>query len=518
MKHNWLWLVIAVALLTPQAGQTQELDKKADVRMRRVVKILRTTNKAQVNQFVPVAFELRNVNPYAVIRFVRRVIEVEEGNWWTFVHPDGDKGRLLVNVPLWQVEPLTELVSLIDREGLTSSSGSKKAYVRLKHRNPSDIGFLNAVGANLTDTGKLRPDAATGALYIEDAPSGTDAAVALLEEIDAPTKQVILRCKIYEIDVVNDGTMGLDFHAWKNGPGRNLFALQAGAEYFFVDRSAGFADQFFQPGLDVHSLQKEKIKNYTYGEAYFYNLPSAYFDYLVSKGKARILTAPRATVMNTEVASFSTGEEILYYRVANGPTDLGGVRPVGVVLNPNGDDIRFPDNRSVNGDTLSRVVTDVVEAGVFLELRPVIADGDGSGETVNLDVAVAAVSQLGFDDAGVPMLSSRDVNTRIRATAGKEYLIGGLTRTRRIQTTRKVPILGSLPIIGYLFGGEITTNKKTMLAISITAEVIGDDNRMNDEESEVIRAVNNEKTMEDVKLPETPVGFDMYLLNKFSDR
>ena len=105
----------AVVVAQADENAVSAFDKKADQRLRRVVKILRTTDKAQVNQYVPVAFDLKHVNPFAVIRFIRRVIEVEEGNWWSFAAPGQNRGRLLVNVPIWQVEPLKELVALIDR-------------------------------------------------------------------------------------------------------------------------------------------------------------------------------------------------------------------------------------------------------------------------------------------------------------------------------------------------------------------------------------------------------------------
>lgn len=61
--------------------ESADFDAYADERVRRVVKVLRTTNKAQVNQFVPVAFEFKHANPFAAIRFIRRPIEAEEGNW-----------------------------------------------------------------------------------------------------------------------------------------------------------------------------------------------------------------------------------------------------------------------------------------------------------------------------------------------------------------------------------------------------------------------------------------------------
>ncbi len=479
----------------------QSFDEKADERMRRVVKILRTTDKAQVNQFVPVAIEMKNVNPYAVLRFLRRPVEAEEGNLWTFVNPSGESGVVLVNVPIWLVDPIRELASVVDRPGLTSSSGSERAYITLNHRDPEDIADL--VAAYLTGSGKVVADPATGSVFIEDAPSGIKYAQDTIPvDLDHPTQQIVLRAKIYEIDLNNDGTIGLDFHAWKNGPGRNLFSAGAYGERFHSNISSDI-DRVTNPGVDVNSLPGNRFHNSGFNGAYFYDVPSAYFDYLVSKGRARVLTAPSATVLNTETASFSTGEEILYYKVqsVNNP----GVRDE--PLDPYGEDGSFPDNRTLVGSTIERA-----DAGVSLEVTPVIGE-----ESINMDLEISIVSQLGFDDTGVPMLSEREVCTEIRATPGSEYIIGGMNRTRSIQTTRKVPILGSIPVLGWLFGGEITTAKQTMLTMVVTAEVVDDFSGLNYDEDNTIDAVET-VGMNAVALPSEIYGFDMMLMGNMARR
>ncbi len=494
------------------------LDSNADERMRRVVKILRTSDKAQVNQFVPVVFELKNVNPYAVVRFIDRVVEIEEGNWWTFVAPDNESGRLLVNVPLWQVEPLKELVALIDRPQLTSSDGAVRVYHHLNHRDPGDHDFLQTVEGYMTRHSDLISDRATGALYLYDIPSGVDRAMEhIKEELDVPTKEIILRSTIYEVDLNNDGTLGLDFHAWKNGPGRNLLALGAFADYVKTSRLDtngvdGTGIPVFSPGVDVYGLRGHKYNNEGYNVAYFYNVPTSFFDFLVTKGRARVLTAPRATVLNTKTVEFSTGEQILFYRVQTGASDLAGSRPEGRVLDPYGDSPNFTDNRTLRGDVVERAIPDITDAGVELFITPVIGEN-----AIVMDIKVSVVSQLSFDDSGVPMLHHREVATKLNAAPGEEYIIGGLTRTRAIQTTRKIPILGSLPVLGWLFGGEISTAKKTLLAIVVSADVVTDFSGMNEEELEVVNAVST-KGMDIVSLPEEIFGFDMMLIGNYREK
>lgn len=469
-----------------------------DARLRRVVKVLQADSKTDVNQYVPKAFEFHNVSPYNVLRYVRRVADLEEGAYWTFVAPDGKSGVLLVNVPSWQVEPLTELVSIIDRPNQTNSDGRKRVYLPLEYRDPSQV--APALAPYLTASGVVVPDPATGHIYIEDNPSGTDYAVAYLpKDLDIPIKQVVIRAKIYEVDLTNDGTIGLDYTAWKNGPGRNLFAIGAFGEYFKQTTSTGGAPVVSPGGVDVNGLPGQRFNNSGANAGYFYDVPSAYFDFLVTKGRARVLTAPSATVLNTETATFSTGEQILFYRVLT----QNDAAPRATALDPTGADAAYPDNRTVNGEVLDRA-----DAGVNMQVRPVIGE-----ESVVLEVSLTFASQLGFDDAGVPQLHSREINTTIRATPDKEYIIGGMSRTQSLQTSRKIPGLGSLPVAGWLFGGETTTAKKSMLAIVLTADVLDEAATLTPDEAQLVQKVST-AGMNQVPLPSTLWGFDMMLLGK----
>ena len=397
---------------------------------------------------------------------------------------------------------MRDLVELLDRPGITSSAGDMRNFHFLNHRDPSDRGFLAAVATTMHPTAKIIPDPAIGGVYLEDSYSGVAAAIQKMEEeLDEPTKQVLLRVKVYEIDLKNDGTIGLDFHAWKNGPGRNLFAAGYFAEHHKTfDREAlgidGAGDQIFSGGPDTYGMPGRRLGGDGRNGAFHLDVPSSYFDYLVTKGRARVLTEPRIMVRNRQPAFFSTGEQILYYRVRNGPSDLAGVRPEGLPLDPLGDDARYPDNRTVTGTLTPRGILSVANAGVSVEVEPTIAQN-----VVNLDLKVSVVSQLGFDDAGVPMLSHRDVDTEIHVRPGEEYILGGMTRTRAIQTTSKVPVLGSIPVLGWLFGGEDTITQKTMMVMAVSAEVVDDYQGLGERESDVIERVET-PGMSRIDLPE----------------
>ncbi len=501
MFSKWRHALTAIAVLACASAHlpAQEFDEEADDRVRRVVKILRTSNKAQVNQFVPVVVEFKHVNPYAVARYIRRPIEAEEGNWWTFVHPDGNSGRLLINVPSWQVEPMKELVALLDRPELTSSSGYEREYIPLRHRDPGDSGFREAILANMTGAGKAVADRGTGSLFIQDAPSGLVAALeAIANDLDRPTKQVQLRVKVYELDVSNDATLGLDYTSWKNGPGRNLFAAGVFSDYY--DHSGD------DPGIIGGGLPTQRIHRDGSNFAYMYDVPSAFFDFLVVKGKARVLTEPKVVVRNTETAVFRAGEDILYYLVQTGDNDLAGLRPDGLVLDQYNRDSDYPDNRT----GVKSIIEGSVEPGIDMSVTPIIGEED-----ICLDVSISYVSHLGFDDRGIPMIQERDVETELRVAPGAEYIIGGLTRIRAIQGTSKVPILGSIPGLGWLFGGETTAAKRTQAVIVVSAVEVDDYSGLEAKERAAIDAVET-TGMDQIETPAPLYGFDMMLMDNTS--
>jgi type II secretory pathway component GspD/PulD (secretin) len=263
-------------------------------------------------------------------------------------------------------------------------------------------------------------------------------------------------------------------------------------------------------GANVFGLPGRRMNTDGYNIAYMYNFTTAFFDYLVSKGRAKVMTQPCVTVLDSETGEFVTGEQILYYRVQHGAAPAAGAREPGTPIDPLGVSDLYPDNRTVTGSLMDREIG-VAHNGVTLEVTPVVAEN-----AILLDLNISLASQLGYDDTGAPKLSSREVTTEINATPGQEYLIGGMTRTRSIQTTAKIPVLGSLPVIGWLFGKEITTTQKTMIAIALSADVVDNYSGLGADENSTINAVESEG-MDSIPLPKTPVGYDMWLMDGLAE-
>lgn len=479
-----------------------------------IVKVLRTTNKAQTNSYVPVVYTFKNNNPFNVIRFLRRPVQLEEGVLYTFVHPDGDKGKALFIVPEYMADSLLKTCKQLDTAGLTTSSGTKRYYRQLDHRRASltDADFIGSIESFSTGTGsRLIVDEVNNALYFEDAPSGAvclDA--ALTDWMDVPTAMVQMMVKIYEIDAYNDASIGLDYFAWKNGPGADLFSLGGYKEYGSVEHS-------YNAGLPT-----EHFANSGHYYTYNYHVNSAFFDFLATKGKARVMNEAKLAALNTWTASLSSGDQILYYptgsdyiseNIAGAPATATNVL---IGYDADGDPIygapgfRTPADVIYDHNNFYRPITQAIDSvgtGLSVEITPIIGESQ-----VNLDIDLSWSDYTALEGNGTPVINERSVSSSVRLDLGDEIVIGGMKRDREVKSTKKIPVLGSLPILGYLFGGEGVETQSTEMVVAIAPNAIMDFGAFSIDAAD--QSVIATATSGDVDYDEIEFGFDQMLLDE----
>ncbi len=107
--------------------------------------------------------------------------------------------------------------------------------------------------------------------------------------------------------------------------------------------------------------------------------------------------------------------------------------------------------------------------GVQIELSPQIAN---NGE-INLDVSGRVDTVLSdLTDSSLLNLSTRNLSSRITLKPGQAIALGGLLQNELTDTTRRVPGLSDIPVVGNLFTNKSTTENNTQLLIIVTANVL----------------------------------------------
>ncbi|MDA0990252.1 MAG: hypothetical protein O3A51_05820, partial [Verrucomicrobia bacterium] len=112
-----------------------------------------------------------------------------------------------------------------------------------------------------------------------------------------------------------------------------------------------------------------------------------------------------------------------------------------------------------------------VDVGIKLKLTPHIIPG---GEVqMDLNPSIEAVIDSGPEGTPfAPTIAKREVSTTVTVRDGEVIVIAGLTREDRTESVRKIPVLGSLPLVGWLFRRTVEGHEKTNLLIFVTPTII----------------------------------------------
>jgi general secretion pathway protein D len=109
------------------------------------------------------------------------------------------------------------------------------------------------------------------------------------------------------------------------------------------------------------------------------------------------------------------------------------------------------------------------EVGTILKLTPQITD-DGN-VLLKIDQEVSALIKSAIQTVDV-QTSKRTITTRVLANDGEIIVLGGLIQDEVTETENRVPILGSIPVLGYLFKTKSSTKTKTNLMVFMRPKIL----------------------------------------------
>ncbi|MEI8244338.1 MAG: hypothetical protein WCI51_00825, partial [Lentisphaerota bacterium] len=251
--------------------------------------------------FVSKVYTLQYVKAVDITPFVQGAVKRYNTNSTVerLNYVDGKKQLLLVSTPPAMLVHVDEMIKNLDRPGgEPDASGSiidgtgifRYAYLP-KHRSTATmVAALNA--AVKDNSGYVWRDATSNLIYWKDTPAVGQVILAWAKAFDRPSPQVELQFKVYEVrsSVLDD--IGVDYLAWKNGPGLNIF--QAGLEsvnFQTVENFLSNANQF---------------SSFSYGG--FFTAPQfdlSFVRVLSQSGLAKVASAGSLTVVNNYVNTYN---------------------------------------------------------------------------------------------------------------------------------------------------------------------------------------------------------------------
>lgn len=475
------------------------------------VKVLRVNQKNLVNDYVTEVIPLNNPNALAVAREIRSVFRLacgKEGGRAEVIRDKKTKQAYVqVICPRFQLPYIRAAVKALDEPWIKENNdGYSIAYYRAKNR---DITTVDALAKLFTDgDGVSVIDKHANAATRREEPTRTVTWLKTCEILDVVPDQMVFEGAIYEVNVTDDLKLGLDYIAWKNGPGRSLFECIKGRTK--TDQEWDEASSIWDPltgkryvAVGEHDQETEVKQKYC---SFNYVVNSAYIDFLASKGKARVIVRPKIITRSNVKGTFSTVEQILSFNVV---PDAVTRTPFNPPANPpvTGDAGELGvDNRTVNYSIYGTTAT--TTTGLTLEVTPWIGT-----ESTEVQVGVSYRTISGVTPQGIPMINTRALTTRARVRDGEPLVIAGLDREEKVDAYAGIPFLSSIPGFGLVFGGETHSIRKTQLVIVLVPRLITGS-------SKELATVEDVATMKmalgeaPIEIPTNPWGFDQWLLDK----
>ncbi len=254
----------------------------------------------------------------------------------------------------------------------------------------------------------------------------------IIENLDQPRKQILLEVLIAEVSGSDINDFGIDWRYIGPDAGYTQFNSGLAIEGKLIDEKgnitgnntlAGFSIGFLQKGGDIVSIFNANVSNRNFN----------------------VLSSPQVLTLDNQEAEINVGQDV----------------PVKT------------QERTTGGGTSEATVNsfEYRPAGIKLKFTPHI-NPDGK---IHLELFTEVTNIEGGITFGInPVFNKRNVKTFINVDNKQTIVIGGLVSTENLKAIQKIPLLGDIPLLGFLFRRTTYTTKKTNLMVFLTPIILDD--------------------------------------------
>ena len=176
--------------------------------------------------------------------------------------------------------------------------------------------------------------------------------------------------------------------------------------------------------------------------------------FLKTQGDVNSISNPKVLTLNNQPALITAGTEY-FYKILSQTNQQGTGGGVAATT----------QNQNVQS----------VFAGVLLTITPEISDDKTITLRINPSLSQTTVSMSDTPNSGrdmPPDLTRRQLSSVVTVKDGNRIILGGLINTKNVNDTSKVPLLGDIPVISYLFKYESVVKETQELVIIIEPHII----------------------------------------------
>lgn len=289
-------------------------------------------------------------------------------------------------------------------------------------------------------------DVKNNALIVTETPEGLSSVERLLGELDTRPRQVLIEAKLVEVKLNKDLSLGIQWQYLEADAGKAL-GKEGTTVIGGAAEPASLSVQPFNKGATISKggtgvtlPAASAFGALTLGRVTNNYFLSATLTAAASQGKLKVLSDPKIATLNGKSANINITNQI--------PYNTSNVTPTGVVTT-----------------NVAYITT-----GIQMKVKPTInADG-----RITLEVAPTVSQPTIAAPGAAPGVDSRNADTTVVVKDGETIVIGGLITDSVSNTENKIPLLGDLPILGWLFKRKTIIRSRVELLIFVTPKIMPD--------------------------------------------
>lgn len=312
-------------------------------------------------------------------------------------------------------------------EVITLKYASPTSVVSVLESLKSEKGTVKVLGNSETETSKSNSTYFTNRIFISDRVEIIEGMKIIIKAIDVEERMVSITVKIIESKIDNESKLGL---SWPTIVSASLGKADDGTSSETTTAQDALSKDLNRGGWSWGTLTVAQL--------------STVLNLLESNGNSKLISDPHITTLENHTAEIK----------------ISTVIPI----------------QTINRFTEAAATQDIVtfydeEVGLSLKVTPRINENGN----ITMDVEPKVDDIIGFNgppENQKPITASRSIKTTITVKSGETAALGGLLKDELRETEQRVPVLGSIPLLGNLFRSKSQEKSKTDLIILITPTII----------------------------------------------
>jgi len=291
--------------------------------------------------------------------------------------------------------------------------------------------LTNAKQPILSKRGSAVSDPRTSTLFVQDTPSRLEEVRKIIKQVDVPVRQVMIEARFVSAGDSFNRTLGGKLSY--TGP-----AVGPGAGDALGSNSANATRAILQPNVNLPNASTGiggvtlSLFNPLATKVLTLELAASEID-----GRTKNIASPRVVTADRKAASISSGTQVPYQQATS------------------------------SGATSTAFIPATLSLNVTPQITP--DDHINMAITANQDTVGA---NLG--GGSIPSINSKKVQTEVLVENGGTVVIGGVFTQDIGDATNKVPLLGDVPVVGWMFKNNVKSDTRSELLIFITPRIVND--------------------------------------------